>query len=69
MGTHALTPEQQGLLRTVTPSATPSEAEIAAWRGLTRAEQMRRIRQALTSTEAATPSRLTMADIWDELMI
>lgn len=67
MGTLTLTPEQQALLRTITPSATPSEAEIAAWRELPRDEQVRRMRQALTSTEATTPSRTTMAEIWAEI--
>lgn len=61
------TPEQQALLRTVAPSATPSEAEIAAWRELPRDEQLRRMRQALSSADASTPCDATMAEVWDEI--
>ncbi len=49
------------------PSATPSEAEIAAWRELPRDEQLRRLRQMLTSPEASTPDGTTMAEIWAEI--
>jgi len=51
----------------VMPSATPDDAEIAAWVELPRDEQVRRLRQMLTSSEASTPSSTTMADIWAEI--
>jgi hypothetical protein len=54
-------------LSTVMPSAIPSEAEIAAWQELPRDEQVRRLRQMLTSPEASTPSGATMAEIWAEI--
>jgi hypothetical protein len=47
----------------VLPSATPNEAEIAAWTELPRDEQVRRLRQVLTSPEASTPSTASMAEI------
>jgi len=49
------------------PSATPTEAEIAAWRELPRDEQVRRLRLALTSVEASTACDATMAEIWAEV--
>jgi len=45
------------------PSATPSEADIAAWNDLPRDEQLRRLRQALTHPDCGIASRDTMADI------
>ena len=51
----------------VMPSATPDDAEIAAWVELPRDEQVRRLRQMLTSSEASTPSSTAMADIWAEI--
>lgn len=51
----------------VMPSATPSEAEIAAWKELPRDQQARRLRQILTSPEASTPSAATMSEIWAEI--
>ncbi|HMK89099.1 MAG TPA: hypothetical protein VK446_05640 [Methylocystis sp.] len=54
-------------LNAVMPSATPSEAEIAAWNELPRDEQVRRLRQMLTSPEASMPSGVTMAEIWAEV--
>jgi hypothetical protein len=53
--------------RTVMPSATPDDAELAAWVELPRDEQVRRLRQILTSSEASTPSSATMAEIWAEI--
>jgi hypothetical protein len=51
----------------VMPSATPTEEEIAAWQELPRDEQLRRMRQMLTSREASTPCNTTMAEIWAEI--
>jgi hypothetical protein len=64
MAAAVTTPQQ---LRNVTPSATPCDAEIAAWRELPRDEQLRRMREALASAEASTPSDTTMAEIWNEI--
>lgn len=47
----------------VMPSATPSEAEIAAWQALPRDEQVRRMQLALAHADCATVSTATMADI------
>jgi len=55
------------LIDTVMPSATPTEGEIAAWQELPRDEQLRRMRQMLTSSEASTPCSTTMAEIWAEI--
>jgi hypothetical protein len=55
------------LIDTVMPSATPTEEEIAAWQALPRNEQLRRLRQMLTSAEASTPCSTTMAEIWLEI--
>ncbi len=54
-------------LSAVMPSAMPSEAEISAWQELPRDEQVRRLRQVLTSPEASKPSGSTMAEIWAEI--
>jgi len=51
----------------VMPSATPTEDEIAAWQELPRDEQLRRMRQMLTSPEASTPCNATMEEIWAEI--
>ncbi|QGM98706.1 hypothetical protein [Methylocystis parvus] len=61
------TSDQLSLIRSVTPSATPSEAEIEAWRELSRDEQLRRMRSALSSAEAATPCDASMKEIWAEI--
>ena len=50
----------------VMPSATPSEADIAAWNELTRDEQLRRMREYLSHPDCSTPSNSTMADILAE---
>jgi uncharacterized protein YbaP (TraB family) len=55
------------LICTVMPSATPTEEEITAWHELPRDEQLRRMRQLLTSPEASTPCNTTMAEIWAEI--
>lgn len=49
------------------PSATPTEAEIAAWQDLPRDKQVRRLREALTSPEATSPCETTMDEIWAEI--
>ena len=46
------------------PSALPpSEAELSAWQGLSREEQLSRYRDVLQSAEAARVSDATMADV------
>jgi uncharacterized protein YbaP (TraB family) len=55
------------LIDTVMPSASPTEEEIAAWLELPRDEQLRRMRQMLTSPEASNPCSTTMAEIWAEI--
>jgi hypothetical protein len=46
------------------PSAlTPTEAELAAWRALSRDEQLGRYREALQAPDAARVSDATMADV------
>jgi hypothetical protein len=47
----------------VMPSATPSEAEIAAWRALPRDEQLRRLRLELDHPDCKRVSTASMADI------
>lgn len=62
-----LSPEQRALIHAVTPSATPSEEEIGAWRGSPRDEQLKRMRRVLASEEASTPCETRMSDIWAEI--
>jgi uncharacterized protein YbaP (TraB family) len=50
-------------LKDVTPSATPSEEEIAAWNELPRDEQLRRLRAVLSAPDAVTPCGETMDEI------
>ncbi len=46
------------------PSALPpTEAELAAWRALSRDEQLARYREALQAPEARRVSQATMADV------
>ena len=45
------------------PSATPSEADIAAWNELTRDEQLRRMREYLTHPDCSTPSNMMVDGI------
>lgn len=47
----------------VMPSATPSEAEIAAWQALPRDEQLRRMRLALAHPDTSAVSTASMDDI------
>jgi hypothetical protein len=54
-------------LTDVIPSATPSDAEIAAWHALPRDEQLRRLRAAVTHPDATTVSSGGMADVWDKI--
>jgi len=51
----------------VIPTATPSEHEQLAWDSLSRDEQLERMRAALTSSEALTPTKTTVAEIWAEV--
>jgi hypothetical protein len=46
------------------PSARPpTEAELAAWRALSREEQLIRHREALQAPDAARATKATMADV------
>ena len=51
----------------VIPSAVPTEAGLDAWRDLPRSEQVRRLRQIVTSREGSVPCEGTMADIWADI--
>ncbi len=50
-------------LTRVMPSATPTDAEIAAWTALPRDEQVRRYQEALAHPDCNTPTDDTMNDI------
>ena len=50
----------------VMPSATPGEADIAAWKDLPRDEQLRRLRQLLSHSGASIDCGQTMEDILAE---
>jgi hypothetical protein len=50
-------------LARVMPSATPTEAELAAWAALPRDEQVRRYQEALAHPDCSTPTDDTMSDI------
>jgi hypothetical protein len=50
-------------LTRVMPSATPTEAELAACAGLPRDEQIRRYQEALSHPDCATPTDSTMSDV------
>lgn len=50
-------------LSDVKPSATPTEAEIAAWQALPRDEQLRRLRAELAHPDTSIPGSLSMDDI------
>jgi hypothetical protein len=50
-------------LTRVTPSATPTEAELAAWAALPRDEQVRRYQEALDHSDCSTPTDDTMSDV------
>jgi hypothetical protein len=50
-------------LAKVMPSATPTDAELAAWAALPRDEQMRRYQEALAHPDCSTPTNDTMSDI------
>jgi len=47
----------------VMPSATPTEAELTAWAGLPRDEQVRRYQEALAHPDCDTPTGDSMSDI------
>ena len=47
----------------VMPSATPTEAEIAAWAALPRDEQVRRYQEALAHPDCNVPTSDGMTDI------
>jgi len=50
----------------VMPSATPSEADIAAWEKLSREEQLKRLRQELAHPDCDVVATETMAEIFEE---
>ena len=45
------------------PSATPTEAELAAWVALPRDEQVRRYQESLAYPDCGTPTDDSMSDI------
>lgn len=47
----------------VMPSATPSAEDVSEWQGLSRDEQLKRLRSALTHPDCNTPSEADMTDI------
>lgn len=47
----------------IMPSATPTEAELAAWAALPRDEQVRRYQEALAHPDCSAPTDDTMIDI------
>ncbi len=47
----------------VMPSATPTEAELAAWAALPRDEQVRRYQEALAHPDCSTLTDDSMSDI------
>jgi hypothetical protein len=47
----------------VMPSATPTEAELAAWADLPRDEQVRRYQEALAHADCSTLTDDSMSDI------
>lgn len=53
-------------LTDVMPSATPSEADIAAWQALPRDEQLRRLREVLSHPDASIDCGQTMEEILAE---
>jgi len=55
-----------GTMDHVSLSATPTEEEIRAWEALSREEQLRRLRSALTHPDCATATTATMSDILAE---
>jgi hypothetical protein len=50
----------------VMPSATPTEEDVRKWDTLSREEQLRRLRAALTHSDCATTTTDTMNDILAE---
>ena len=50
-------------LSDVMPSAVPTEAEVAAWQALSKEEQLRRLKLALTDPECSVITEDTMASI------
>ncbi len=50
----------------VTPSATPTEQEIAAWNELSREEQLKRYREFFSHPDTMTDCGQTMDDILAE---
>jgi hypothetical protein len=47
----------------VMPSATPTEAEVAAWNTLPRDEQVRRMKAALSHPDCSKVGTASMSDI------
>jgi hypothetical protein len=47
----------------VMPSATPTEADLAAWQALSRDEQLRRLRASLSQPDCSTVSSRAMSEI------
>lgn len=51
------------VIRPLPSAAPPTEAELAAWRALSRDEQLARYREALLGPDAERVSEASMADV------
>ena len=51
------------ILSHVTPSATPSDADLVAWQALSRDEQLRRLRNRLAHSACTSVSTATVSDV------
>ena len=56
-------PQKTDKLTRVMPSATPTEADLAAWATLPRDEQLRRYQEALAHPDCSAPTDDSMSDI------
>lgn len=48
------------------PSATPTDEDVRAWEALSRDEQLRRLRAALTHPDCGTATTATVKDVLGE---
>jgi hypothetical protein len=58
--------DQIDTLKRVLPSASPSEEDVRAWEALSREEQLRLLRAALSHPDCAKVSAATMREILAE---
>ena len=55
--------ETSETLARIVPSATPTDADIAAWQALPREEQLRRLQATLSHSDCSDVSGATMSEI------